>query len=860
MRSTLALVLSAGLVSSATAAPPDAWTSPAGAVDREGQCPEVVVLDRAVRFVRPDPVGTSRIDEVTFVTSETDLDGDSSRQVVVTPDGTQAVIVNAQTNTMTFLDIATRVVTHAVEIGEYPVDVAVTPDGQYALAPCVFSNVLSVVDIATHAEVAQVPLSGEQPYRVVVTPDGTRAIVGVINDAVSSSFSVVDLATLEESSVIDSVSQGVIGGYFTPEYGIFGDTFTSFDVSADSAKIVYGDRGGDRIMIYDIATGAELAALATSDQPAGVDVSPVGNFAVVSCEGTSRRVVKVDLATNSIASSFPMTADLTWQTVKVTPDGQYAIASQLNEVEFVNLTTGALTRLSTGSPGDIEFSADGLYAFVSNFNSRVISLATRTQVASLSFAACADAATSPTANIAVALNNRFGEDVHVYNISGPSSSFLGRTFTGPGVESDSTRELAMLPDGSAVFFGNCTSWSAGFMDMGSNDISPLVSTAFRTLDAAVSPDGEYVVVTSADGQTVSIIDAVSRTNLVNLPVSDRPSRVVISPDSAFAYVLTLAGTDRIHKIALNGASSSVVATQLAGQTGSVGYGFSQFSGIALSPDGSTLAVCRSFDDILRLIDTATMSIVADVPVNPTTSTDFPLRVAFHPDGTRAYVSVNFGNAVQVVNIAGGASSVIATISGIQAPMTLDLDESGDYLYVGTVTGGTGSVRVIATATNALVKSVFLPMTGTVNATHLSSEDGKMYVAGSDVAGGRLWVVTAAGPASAFERTISLSAGPADLAFSESLGQAVVSLPVPDGLEVVQVRDAACFSDYTGDTVVDILDFLDFIDDFSACELQPAPCGSLGDADFNGDTFVDILDFLDFIDAFSTEFDSPGCSG
>lgn len=49
---------------------------------------------------------------------------------------------------------------------------------------------------------------------------------------------------------------------------------------------------------------------------------------------------------------------------------------------------------------------------------------------------------------------------------------------------------------------------------------------------------------------------------------------------------------------------------------------------------------------------------------------------------------------------------------------------------------------------------------------------------------------------------------------------------------------------------DILDFLDFIDDFSGCELSPAPCGTYGNPDVNGDTFVDILDFLDFIEAFS----------
>lgn len=57
------------------------------------------------------------------------------------------------------------------------------------------------------------------------------------------------------------------------------------------------------------------------------------------------------------------------------------------------------------------------------------------------------------------------------------------------------------------------------------------------------------------------------------------------------------------------------------------------------------------------------------------------------------------------------------------------------------------------------------------------------------------------------------------------------------------------ADYNNDAEVDVLDFLDFLDDFGACENQPAPCGSVSDADLTGDTIVDILDFLEFFKYF-----------
>lgn len=68
---------------------------------------------------------------------------------------------------------------------------------------------------------------------------------------------------------------------------------------------------------------------------------------------------------------------------------------------------------------------------------------------------------------------------------------------------------------------------------------------------------------------------------------------------------------------------------------------------------------------------------------------------------------------------------------------------------------------------------------------------------------------------------------------------VVNEPAPD-----------CPADYNGDGNGDVLDFLDFLDDYSACDGQPAPCGNAGNADVNDDGQVDILDFLEFLDAFS----------
>ena len=62
---------------------------------------------------------------------------------------------------------------------------------------------------------------------------------------------------------------------------------------------------------------------------------------------------------------------------------------------------------------------------------------------------------------------------------------------------------------------------------------------------------------------------------------------------------------------------------------------------------------------------------------------------------------------------------------------------------------------------------------------------------------------------------------------------------------------ACSADYICDGIVDTNDLTSFLNDFAACEQQPAPCGSAGNADVNADTIIDILDLLDYLDAYAT---------
>jgi YVTN family beta-propeller protein len=793
------------------------------------------------------PTRGQRCDD--FSSADVAPEADLPFDVVFTADGTAAVLVNTDTDNVTFFDVATRTITHTVAAGDYPTDVAVTSDNRFVVVPNVFSHDVSIIDIATHTLLAHVPITGSQPFRVAVTPDSQFAVVGVINDAVASSFSVIDLNLRQEILSFGSAPQGSIGWFWTPESGIFGNIFTQFALAPDGDTIVLPDRGGNRVVLYSRATGAELASLPTTALPTAVDISLDGTTAVVSHEGSAKTITKINLLTHSISGTYTTSANLESQIIRITPSRSHAIAAISNNVIFVDLTTGVTSAtISTGVVGDIELSFDGQYAFVSNFNARVIQIASQTLVKTIPFAACAEAAASPVEYRAVALNNRFRENIHLYNINGAAGFFEGYARSGEPPEGDATRDLAISADGLTVVANNNISENTMVLNVITGEIRAHIDTGDRPLAAAITPDGHYAVVCNTDSSTVSIIDLTTDTQVKNLSVPTRPAQVRIAPDGQMAYVLTVASGDRIAFIHLDGPNSAVVASVSSGETGSwMGPAYTVISGIELSPDGLILAVCASFDDKLRLIDTIAQTFLADVPVG-----DFPIRVAFTPNGTRAYVTNAFSANVTAVAINGPASQPIATIGGAgNYPFTVNVDASGSYAYVGNIDTSDSAIKVIDTASNTLVKTVTLSGTA-ARAAYVSAADSILYVAGAGATVSELIRINAAGPASAVLDRTPLSGSPSDMVFSTALQTAVLAQPSLDGIELVRWKklgdlDCDCaLTPFDIDPFVLALtatppDYPEYYGPYPSCDRARADCNADGAVDaFDIDPFVVLL--------------------
>lgn len=714
-----------------------------------------------------------------YINAGQEPEGDMPRNLAITPDGSELVIVHRETDNVTFFDMTTQSATHTVAVGDFPVHVTVSPDGQYAVVPNVTGNSVSIIDIPTHTLSATVPITGDEPFRVAVTPDSLFAVVGVINDGINSSFSVIDLTTFTEIRTYPSGPQGVYGASWTPETGGFVNIFTQFALTPDGNTLVLPDRGNAKVRLYDRITGAELAELSTATGPVGVDICSDGSEAIIGHSGNPGTLTKIDLLSQTVTDSFTINESVAGEHLRFTPDKSHALLAISNNVVFVDLVTGAVTKkISTGVVGAIELSFDGQYAFVSNYNARIIDIASQSLVKTITFAACAEAATSPVELRAVALNNRFRENVHFYNINGSSGSFLGYAKSGEPEEGDGTYGVDVSMDGTVAVACNVVSENVSIIDLKTNKVRSHVEVGDRPKEVRITPDGSHVVVCAMDANAVKIIDLSTDQVVKSLTINNRPGRVRISPDSQYAYVLNVAGTDRISFIKLDGANSVIEKQLSAGQTGSAnGYSYTETSGIELSRDGSLLAVCDSFNDFLRLFDTASQTQIAQVLVG-----DFPIRAAFNPAGDRIYVANAFGDSLSVVSFDGLNWTETDTVTGIDFPLTVDVDETDSYIYLGNAgSSGTKGIRVIDTRFFNVVKVIsfgsYYPRDSA-----LCSDNSTLYIAST---GSELVRIRAAGASSKIIGRHDLSGGPADMAFTDMWKTALFALPVPDGVDWVR---------------------------------------------------------------------------
>jgi RHS repeat-associated protein len=273
-----------------------------------------------------------------------------------------------------------------------------------------------------------------------------------------------------------------------------------------------------------------------------------------------------------------------------------------------------------------------------------------------------------------------------------------------------------------VFFGGGVAISPDnvsvYVAQGVNEIA-VIDTATNTLAAtintapvcgsltefgifAVSPDSKFLyAATAPDTNTVCVIDTTSHTAIATIPVGAiGPSGIAITPDGSTLYV-----SNSGDRSLISGNTVSVISTLSKSVIASIVVG-NDPQGVAISPDGSIVYVANGAT--VSVISTATNTVTTAIPIDEFAET---ASVVFSPDGRRAYVTDSETFTLYVIDTAftNPSKAIVATIAN--AGLSVDITSDGGLILATFPVFPNPGLTAIDAITNSIIGTIPVPVDG-----------------------------------------------------------------------------------------------------------------------------------------------------
>ncbi|MGO9486186.1 MAG: beta-propeller fold lactonase family protein [Rhodomicrobium sp.] len=194
-------------------------------------------------------------------------------------------------------------------------------------------------------------------------------------------------------------------------------------------------------------------------------------------------------------------------------------------------------------------------------------------------------------------------------------------------------QAAISPDGKTIYVSSEDTGQVLVMDAQNGAILASIDTGGEPEGVRVSYDGRFVLATAEAGNSVTLIDASSHKILAMIPVGQRPRDAVFSPDSKFAYVsgeadatvtlIDIEARSVLSKVKIDGAEIRPM-------------------GLALSSGGSRLFVSAGRGGVVAALNAKTLAVLGRAKAGTR-----PWGIALSPDGTLLFTANGPSNDVSV---------------------------------------------------------------------------------------------------------------------------------------------------------------------------------------------------------------------
>jgi YVTN family beta-propeller protein len=269
-----------------------------------------------------------------------DPEGDKTRMVAISADGTRAVATGILSDSAGVFDLANQTLLGIPSVGDRPAGVELTPDGSRAVVANLDSTFTTIIDMNTLLP-TNVTIS-RRAGEVEMAPDGSVAYLAVVADG-------------DGVWRVNPNTQTVIGAKLaTGDMGAVGFMYqqvSGLTLSHDGATLVtcnsfHNTQAGqpDSISIIDTASWTELKRLIVGQFPVRAVFSPDDSKIYVSNRDDDSISVVENLGAGSIVSSTIPVGDQPFE-MAVAPDGTrlYVMDFNSKRISFVNLPGGAIS-------------------------------------------------------------------------------------------------------------------------------------------------------------------------------------------------------------------------------------------------------------------------------------------------------------------------------------------------------------------------------------------------------------------------------------------------------------------------------------------------------------------------------------
>lgn len=344
------------------------------------------------------------------------------------------------------------------------------------------------------------------------------------------------------------------------------------------------------------------------------------------------------------------------------------------------------------SPTDLALSRDGKWAVTANATADSVSLIDLSSGTVISETPVGDhpfgVALTPDGKRAV-VSNRLGDSVSILSVSAKGLK-LERTLP----VGDEPRGVVVSPDGAQAFVALAGANAVALVDLHRTIVRTRWPVGVEPWHLALTPDGKRLAVGNSRSRDVTVLDAATGKTLHTVPLRGRNLRHVgVSPSGEWAYVATISerglGATRpnIDRGWVVGNRLARVHLSAAGPREAItldtqGHAVADVDGLALSPDGKTLALTAAGTHELLLLRLGDLPFIAyggpgdhidealrsdparfrRVPLGGR-----PLGARFTPDGKSVVVANYLSNTVQIVDVASGAIAKTVALGGPAQP-------------------------------------------------------------------------------------------------------------------------------------------------------------------------------------------------